>query len=199
MDIESIRQIVDDRLRRVNTCMPGIIESYDAGRREAEVAPQIDDTYASGDRLTLPVLTGVPVVQLTSADAGLILPIAVGDRVLVLFAQRSMDRWLATGNRDVSGDARMHAMSDALAIAGLCPFTIQHADGDGLSVFHDSIRMRMHANKVAIGTDVVELLDEITKALDATATSNCVNGSPLTNAATIQAASTAIKTIMGTI
>lgn len=196
MDIEDVREVIDDRLRRVNTCMPGIIQTYDATKREATVTPQVDDYYSDGEKLVLPVLTGVPVVQLTTATAGIVLPIATGDPVVVFFTQRSIDRWLSTGNRDASDDGRMHAMSDAIAIAGLQPFTNTHADGDGLVVFNGLIKIRMHQGKIAIGTVAVELLDQITKALDDIATGLLTI--PYTPTIT-QAASTAIKTIMGSI
>ncbi len=196
MDIDIIRQIVDDRLRRVNTCIPGKIQTYDAAKREAEIVPQVDDVYAGGETLRLPVLTGVPLVQISTGSAGLVLPVAPGDFVLVLFAQRSIDRWLSTGNRETSGDERTHAMSDAIAIAGLQPFNQSHSDGDGVVVFNDQIKMRMDGNKVAIGTVTVELLDEITKALD-----DIVTGlATIPYTATITtAASTAIKSIKGII
>jgi hypothetical protein len=209
MDLEQIREVVDDRLRGVNTCMPGTISRYDASTREAEVTPQIDDMYADGERLQLPILTGVPVVQMATASAGLVLPIAAGDRVLVLFAQRSLDRWLSTGSRDVSGDVRMHAMSDAIAIAGLMPFSVSHSDGDGVRLHNDSGVVRIESGvantatlktqsdgKIALGTPLVELLDEVTKALDDIATGLLTI--PYTPTIT-QAASAAIKTIQGTI
>lgn len=210
MDLEQIRAIIDDRLRRTNTCMPGKITSYNATTREAEVEPQIDDTYSDSALLQLPILVGVPVVQMSTASAGLVLPIATGDTVLVLFAQRSLDRWLSTGNREASGDTRMHAMTDAIAIAGLLPFNVSHADGDGVRLHNDNGVTRVEAGtsalkavlkaqndgKIAMGTSVVEVIDEVTKALDDIATGLLTI--PYTPTIT-QAASTALKTIKGSI
>ena len=197
MDIEQIREIIDDRLRRVNTCMPGKVETYDATRREATVSPQVDDKYANDEVLRLPVLTGVPVIQITTANAGLVLPIAEGDGVLVLFAQRSIDRWLSAGNRGIPNDIRMHSLSDPIAIAGLLPFSETHSDGDGLVLFNDLIKIRMDGNTIAIGTSLVELLDEIIKCLDELIISiPAGGGSPITQ---ITASSAALKTIRGTI
>jgi hypothetical protein len=196
MDISQIQEVIEDRLRSVNTCLPGKIETYDANKREATVAPQLDDKFTDNEINSLPVFTGVPVVQMSTANAGLVLPIAAGDHVLVLFAQRSIDRWLSAGNRGTTGDVRMHAMSDAIAIAGLFPFTVTHTDGSGLLLHNAAIKIRMLNDKIAIGTSLVELLDEVTKALDEIATLSTTWGAVTTQ---VQASSAAIKTIMGTI
>ena len=88
-------------------------------------------------------------------------------------------------------------MSDAIAIAGLMPFTVTHADGAGLLLFNDLIKIRMEGNKIAIGTSIVELLDEIIKCLDELIISiPAGGGSPITQ---ITASSAALKTIRGSI
>jgi hypothetical protein len=197
MDIERLRRVIDDRLRRVNTCIPGKIKSYDASKREAEIEPQIDDTYADGSVVQMPVLTGVPVVQQTTAGGGLVLPVAAGDGVLVLFSQRSLDRWAKTGNRGVSGDVRMHAMSDAIAIVGLLPFTESHSDGDGVRLYQGDMTVRLKDGKVGIGTSLVELLEQIVEGLNQTAAGVCANGAPLSTSTLIAAAATKIETLRG--
>lgn len=223
-ELDELRAVVDDRLRRLNTALPGRIESYDASTRKAEVQPLVKEKYADGTILTLPRISGVPVVMPTTGSAGVALPIANGDPVLILFAQRSIDRWLTNGGVQEANDTRMHALSDAIAIAGLFDFTASHSDGSGLRVYNDDGEISVEASEdlsqsaggaatiaagsvlpgtfkaedgtVAMGTSTVEVIDEITKALDEIATGLAAIPSP--NVATL-AASAALKTIKGSI
>ncbi len=197
--LHQLRQVVDDRLRRVNTCLPGRVDSYDAQTRTAEVTPLVQERYADGTLLPPPSIAGVPIVMPGGASSGLCIPIAAGDIVLLLFAQRSIDGWKSDGGSVDPQDARMHSLADAVGIAGLFPSTTSHVDGDGLLLYNGQAKLRLHNGTVALGTAVVELLDQLTTALDAVGNSNCVNGAPLTLAAQILAASAQIKTIMGSI
>jgi len=193
-----LREVMNDRLRQVNVALPGRIERYVASTRQADVLPLITEKYADGEVVTLPVLTNVPVVMPATQAGRLTLPVAPGDTVLVVFSQRSLDNWLSEGGKVNAGDIRMHSMSDAMAIPGL--FSFKDAPSGGTEIEMTLAGdIKLKASQIAIGTQLVELLDQVTKALDATATSLCVNGAPLTNAAAIQAASTAIKTIKGSI
>jgi hypothetical protein len=195
-ELSDLRAVINDRLRQVNTAMPGRITKYDSETRKAEVEPLIQEKYADGTLLSLPKITNVPVVMPATSGAGFILPIGNGDPVLLLFSQRSLDRWLTSGGVQESADTRMHHLSDAIAIPGLFPFSQSHSDGAGLVVKNAQILIRLDGNKVAIGTVTVELLDEITKALDDIVTGLALI--PYTATATI-AASTAIKTIKGSV
>jgi len=196
-DLGTLQDVISDRLRQVNTSLPGRIEKYNASTRLAEVKPLIREKYADGTVLSLAPITNVPVIMPSTADAGLALPVAAGDTVLLLFCQRSIDRWAVVGGEVNAEDVRMHAMSDAVAVAGLFDFTVTHTDGAGLVLYNGAAKIRVTSDgKVAIGTAVVELLDEITKALDDIVTG--LAAIPYTATATA-AASAAIKTIKGSI
>lgn len=195
-DLDDLRDVIADRLRQVNTCMPGRINKYDPVTRKAEVQPLIKEKYADGTILTLPPISAVPVIMPATQSSGLALPIGLGDTCLLLFAQRSIDRWLAQGGISESADKRMHALSDAIALVGIFPFNAAHADGDGLLLYNNTIKLRMAAEKIAIGNVTVELLDEITKALDEIATLSTTWGAATVQ---VQLSSAAIKTIKGTI
>lgn len=196
-DLEQTREIIDDRLRRVNTALPGRIQSYSASTRKADVEVMLNEKYADGQVIDLGVIANVPVVMPATSSAGVVLPIASGDPVLIVFCQRSIDRFMTQGGKTTPADIRMHSMSDAVAIPGLFDFKVSHSDGDGLRIFNGLMNIRLTSDgKVAIGTSVVELLDEITKALDDIATGLLTI--PYTPTIT-QAASAAIKTIKGSV
>jgi hypothetical protein len=129
-----MRDVIMDLLRQTNTALPGRVEKYDEALKKADVLPVIDETFADGTVLTLPVLTSVPVIMPATAAARITLPIVPGDFVLLVFAQRSLDLWLSEGGKTKAGDTRMHAMSDAMAIPGIFPFNGVPSSGVNLEL-----------------------------------------------------------------
>jgi hypothetical protein len=196
-EAEDIRAYVEDMLRRVNTSLPGRIESYNPATGKAEVQPLLREVYADGEELTLPRISNVPVVFHRTADASITLPLAKGDGVLLLFCQRSLDTWLSTGGIAKPDDVRMHSLTDAIAIPGLLPFSIGGTGFTDLVIQRGGAQFKIEgSDKLAIGTSSVELLDEITKAFDEIGTLSTTWGATATQ---VQASSAAIKTIQGSI
>jgi hypothetical protein len=107
--------------------LPGRIESYDSTKNKAAIQLLILDEVAiegGGTRKEpLPIINEVPV--LTFADHYGIrveLTIQKGDYVTVMFAARSVDRWLQRGGMVDPGDDRDHDLNDAIAMPGLFDF-----------------------------------------------------------------------------
>lgn len=107
----------------VHVSMPGRIESYDAGKQEASVQPLIKVALADGSEASLPVINHVPVVWPRGGGAILSFPLQSGDKVLLVFSERSLDEWLQQGGEVAPADPRAHDLSDAVAIPGLYPFS----------------------------------------------------------------------------
>jgi hypothetical protein len=81
---------------------------------------EIQEAEDGTDRITaLPVINGVPVVCLSGGGFGLEFPVTVGDTCLLIFSDRSIDKWAATGGDVDPEDLRRHHLSDAIAIVGL--------------------------------------------------------------------------------
>lgn len=73
-----------------------------------------------GKLLDYPMLTDVPVLFPRGSKAIILLPIAVGDTVLLCFNDRDMDTWWSSGAvASPPNSSRMHSLSDAIAIPGL--------------------------------------------------------------------------------
>jgi hypothetical protein len=133
-DLQDLQDLISDRLRQVNVALPGRVESYDSATRKASVLPLIDETYGDGTVVRFKPITNVPVVMPATASARITMPISVGDIVLIVFSQRSLDLWLSEGGITKAGDVRMHAMSDAIAIPGLFPFNGVPSSGVNLEL-----------------------------------------------------------------
>jgi len=84
------------------------------------VLPSIKVTFYDGVALSHPVIQNVPVMFPRSGGASLTFPVNKGDGVLILFSERSLERWLSsTGGEVEQGVNRRFDLSDAIAIAGL--------------------------------------------------------------------------------
>ncbi len=195
--VEDMVRIVDGKLLGTNTAMPGIITAYVAPR--ASVQPSVKIKYEDGSIVVPPVIPNVPIVLPRTAAGGVTFPVAVGDSVLLIFSQRSIERWLSEGGLVEAGDARMHSMSDAFAIPGALSFNNTPTAQTGTVLFNGATKVRLADGKVAIGNSGAEFLDKVASALEATATSNCVNGAPLTNSAQIAADAASIRALQGSL
>lgn len=124
--IELIRRLVSE----VNTCIPGQIVYFDVIKQTATIRPCIRsatiDQTGNKTFVDLPEIFLCPVWFPYSTNSGFSLtyPINAGDQCLILFSQRSFDKWLLHGSyQDPVEDniPRTHAFTDAIALVGLIP------------------------------------------------------------------------------
>jgi hypothetical protein len=133
MDMQSfMRSVMNARLEGVNVAMPARVEGYDAGARTVDVQPMTRRLVLTSDGARepedLPVIPDVPVLFPGGGGFHVSLPIAVGDFVLLVFANQSISQWRETGEAAAPVDAAMHALSNAVAIPGLYPATASAGD-----------------------------------------------------------------------
>jgi hypothetical protein len=183
---EVIRAGVEQWMETAHTSMPGTVVSYDAARGTAAVQPAFKRRIrATGALVDLPVLPAVPVLALGTAASWIRVPLAAGDTVLLLFAERSLERWMQMGGQVHPEDPRRMDLSDAVAIPGLRrPGSQPKALGapDSLEVVHGRARLELTAGgKVKLGNDFGDLLgilDQVLGHLIALSTTNAVVGVP---------------------
>ena len=91
----------------LHCALPGKIVSFDASANTAVVQPAVKN----GDR-ALPQIVDVPVCvhPLSMISAGM--------TCLLVFADRDIDAWWASGDTEEPASGRMHDLSDAFAIVG---------------------------------------------------------------------------------
>lgn len=118
---------------------PGTIVAFDKDSQTASVKldykaviiggiPQSNGT-AVDKIVDYPIILKCPVMVLTGGAARLTLPVAAGDTCIVLFCDRDIDDWYQTGDTNrPPATARMHDISDALAIVGIRSIANQLAD-----------------------------------------------------------------------
>jgi hypothetical protein len=101
---------------------PGLaaLKTYLDSLRTALAAVTVSVAAPPGNTGTLVWSAPLPSVP---AFTDLVLPVSVGDTGLLVFADGSLDVWLARGGVVDPLDDRHHALSDAVFIPGLRPFS----------------------------------------------------------------------------
>lgn len=118
-DTEVLRVAIEAALNETHTCLPAVIESFDATTQTAKVNPSIRRIIYSGDKINIPPIINVPVMFPSSGGFSLTFPVSSGDEVLLVFSERSIDTWLQSGGIQDPLDRRKHDYSDAVAIMGI--------------------------------------------------------------------------------
>lgn len=121
-----LRAAVRAGTAKIHTSFPATIVVYDAAKQAATVQPalraRVDDVLLDQehpDLTPMPQLSGVPVVWPSGATWSLHAPLAPGDPVTVVVAERSTDEWRALGAVDNAPlDARRFDLSDAVCFPG---------------------------------------------------------------------------------
>jgi hypothetical protein len=194
---EVLRAVLESRLADVHTALPAKIVKYDATTRKADVQPLLKREYVDGDIMSMPVISNVPVMFPSGGGAFLSFPVKAGDGCLLIFSERSLDRWLSQNNvgEVETADVRMHDITDAVAIVGLAPFAASQSLGASAA---DTVLNLGTGGRVAIGTQAAELLAILSQVLQALITTTA-GGFPLSSAATLTALKQQLDSIKGTI
>ncbi|HPQ71530.1 MAG TPA: Gp138 family membrane-puncturing spike protein [bacterium] len=130
----AVKYAIGKKVAGVHTAMPGLVTKYDAARQWANVQPCVMyKTDEDDDAVAMPELKNIPVVFPRTATTYLTLPVAKGDHVLLVFAERSIDDWLA-GKADEAPvepfDPRIHDFNDAFAVVGVFPVSVALEEND---------------------------------------------------------------------
>lgn len=194
------------------------IRSFDAATQtcEAEIAytmvflRQEANGSIYEESVNYPLIVGCPVVTLTGGNAFLSMPIEAGDTCLLLFNDRSIENWYASGGQVMPpSTSQTHAIGDAIALVGL-----RH-NANPIPSF-DQTRARLqkgaayvgvgNGDKVKIANDVKtlkELLDAATGILNILNTLNAAlvvpTGIDAGTKAAVAAAIIALNTQMGSL
>lgn len=138
-----IRRANQEALADLHVALPARVERVDLTQGLIDAQPLTKDNVDLGDGtltpISFPVVTNVPIVWPGAGGMRITFPVAAGDTVLLVFADRSLDVWLASGGEVDPIDPRQHAMSDAIAIPGLRDFAHawQGQASDGMTVGAD--------------------------------------------------------------
>lgn len=153
--VDALDNFLLDRFDEIHTCMPGRINKYEYSTQRAEVKPLLKRAMKNNTQLEYPAISDVPVIFPCTSNTGITFPIKKGDLVLILFAERSLNNWLFSGDDSDTEKARLHNLTDAIAIPGIIPFnqTSKATNNDDLEINHNSQKIVIKENgDIEIGT-----------------------------------------------
>lgn len=178
--IPDLRTVLNQLKREIATTFNchqlGTIQSFDATKQTAEVSlnvlrmvPNLDVQPPQYKAVNYPLLVDVPVFINSGGTGYLTFPIQPGDTCLVLFNDRDIDNWFATGNTAEPNTQRTHDLSDGLALVGFRSLAnaLDDFDTDN-AVFAYQNGKILVANKVQLlnaVTNMTTVLDKLHTAL----------------------------------
>lgn len=160
MNISTIEELIRvsfiEMAGELRVCLPGRIETYDPDTHLASIQPLIKRKfYGQENAELLPIVNRVPVIHPRTAKALIRLPVASGDIVTLIFADRSIEPWLqGDGVAAEALDTRQHHLSDAYALLGGYPEgnPVTANNPDALEI------VVVEGTKITIGNGAAELL-----------------------------------------
>jgi len=156
-----LRSLLDtwqnNTMLRLNCHRIGTIVSFDAAKQTASV--QIAALAVMGsETMPYPVLTDCPVFVPAGAGACLTMPVLQGDSCLVLFNDRDIDNWFASGAVAAPNTPRTHDLSDGLVLVGF-----RHRANPIPDYSAEDPELRNGPGTIGIGNDgLISIRNEIT-------------------------------------
>jgi hypothetical protein len=177
---EAAAQAQNDTLKAdLHTALPGKIVSFDAGAQTAVVRPGIKRYFMGQGWKTLPDLMDVPVQFAGGGGFVLTFPVAADDECLILFSERAIDTWYASGGEQVPHEYRTHDLSDAFAILGVRSKPHKVASFSTSSV---ELRSLDGSTKIAVSDGDVEVKTSGAIKINTTPAATAMNNGVLTGA-----------------
>ena len=122
-DEEILRSAMESSQATSWSTMPAIVESVDFGKNtitaQVAIRPKVTDENGDVFDVEIPLLVDVPICFTRGGGFSVTVPIAVGDNVLITFADRCIDAWWQNGGIQNQEVMRVHDLSDGFAV--LCP------------------------------------------------------------------------------
>lgn len=107
----------------IHVCLPCIVQSYNVEQNTVDVQPAIRERIVleTGEikYIDYPLLINVPVVDYSSGNYLIHLPITQGDECLVIFSDLAIDNWWVSGGIQNPLEQRRHDLSDGFALFGV--------------------------------------------------------------------------------
>lgn len=183
--LDMIRDEVFASLNCIQICK---VVSFDAGKGtvQAQIAvKRVVFNQAQGldsglpqtpNIISYPVLIDCPAFALSGGQGSISMPIESGDTCLVLFNDRDMSTWFATGSTDSQPEtARMHSLSDGFALVGF------RSLANLLAWSTTDIRIRQTGEgKINLQNSAVSMLGLFTDLLTILTLLNAASGNPAT-------------------
>ncbi|MCP4482082.1 MAG: hypothetical protein GY817_04685 [bacterium] len=176
----------------INTAMPALVKAFNADNKTCDVKPVFKKKYSDNEIVEYPLLTDVPIVYPQTKKAIISYPLEVDDYVLLVFNQRSIDRFKQVGGIEEHKDNRICHLNDAVAFVGVYPLGQgEPAFSDGLEIKFGDMIVKLYENgKVEIknnGIELISLLTDFMTAVSNITVATSIGTQPIINKAEVEA------------
>jgi hypothetical protein len=143
-----IKSAVEARLCDVHVSLPATVTAYDHTTQKATVQPDIRRIYRDGSAVAIPTIRDVPVAWPRAKGAFLHFPLRSGDKVTLIFSERSLDEWKDSGSQVTPSERRKHSFSDAVAYPGGYAFNDPASvpDNSNAWLIHENAKVKLRQN-----------------------------------------------------
>lgn len=151
--VKAIKDTIQNEITTVHTAALGKVESYDAAEGTATVLP-LATGYIAGRFVDYPRLYKVPVVMPRLGDISVTYPVKKDDVVLLVFCERSLNRWMESDVEEIGA----FSFKNAIAIPGFA-FGVTGNEADATTnrkviVANGSTSIEVQPDKVVINGDL---------------------------------------------
>lgn len=146
---DMLKSVLQEYRKTLFTATPGIIVSYDASTRRANVQPTPRTAFRDGTYGAPPILPNVPVLMPSGGGFIVSVPLQAGDPVLLVFCQRGIGAFKKTFQQENPSGGVLE-MDAAVALAGFGPLQITPASGL-------SVQTTDGSKRVTVTNEVVEV------------------------------------------
>ena len=115
---QAIRFAIRQSLKDLYTCMPGIVESYDAETRRAVVKGALKVVTTKKEEIEREAIHNVLVLFPWGGRSAFTFPLDPGDPVLLIYSQRGLTNWKKTLGVAAPDTIGFFSEKDAIAIPG---------------------------------------------------------------------------------
>ena len=153
---EGLVAVLDEWIRySVHTALPGIIETYNASTRRAQVLLAIEALMEDGKCHARAPLLDVPVLFPSGSGGTILIELRKGDNVWVMFAERGIQDWKKTLKLAQPSPRHVFSPSDAVALAGFGPASsVTPASNSGISIQSNNADLSITVDGNSITLDV---------------------------------------------
>lgn len=137
--------------RSLNCVQIGTIQSFDTATQTAVVKINFK-RIINGELREYAPLIDVPCVVMNGGGGGVSFPIKEGDVCVVLFNDRNIDTWFASGQVLEPETARTHDFSDAIAIVGINSMAslLKNYLASGTRLWYNGSQIKLEDGKITI-------------------------------------------------
>lgn len=146
--------------RSINCVEIGTIQEFNAETQTATVKINFK-RMINNELRDYSALVDVPCVVLNGGGGGITFPIKGGDVCVLLFNDRNIDNWFATGAVMQPDTTRTHDLSDAIALVGINSLATSIKDylTSGVKIWYNGAQIKLEDGSITItdGQGVVSL------------------------------------------